>query len=135
MQKDSGRKPENVALGQAIARAREKAGMSQVQLAEQFGLRQQSVADWERGKTAPIGARLQKLFAILPALQSEMGDARADSHRPAPRRRDDWPFPFTRDEWNLVADQVYSSVVDLVEGALKRAASGAGGRRRSRTKS
>lgn len=50
-------------LGQRIARVRERAGLTQTQMAKRFGDsdRQATASDWERGKTVPDTATIMRL--------------------------------------------------------------------------
>lgn len=44
-------------LGERIAAARNKAGLTQLQLAQELGLPLFQVADWERGPPSPLWSR------------------------------------------------------------------------------
>lgn len=48
-----------------LARYREESGMSQVQLAGQLSVSQQTLSSWERGKTTPKPFQMQRLEEIL----------------------------------------------------------------------
>lgn len=50
---------------------RQAKGITQWQLAEKIGVRQESVAQWETGKTAP---RFDRLIAIAKALDCLVDD-------------------------------------------------------------
>ena len=58
-------------VGKNIARLRERAGMTQTQLADRLGLAQASIAQWENGTTEP---RLGKLDAIAEALGCQIDE-------------------------------------------------------------
>lgn len=49
----------------AIKELREKAGLTQEQLAEKIGTTQSAVALWETGRRAPMAAKLPKLAEVL----------------------------------------------------------------------
>ena len=64
---DIARSPEQI--GNAIRRARKKAGMSQSQLGEKTGLRQGTISQIEKGHPA---AKLETILAIISALDLEL---------------------------------------------------------------
>ena len=64
---DIARSPEQI--GNAIRRARKKAGMSQSELGEKTGLRQGTISQIEKGHSA---AKLETILAILSALNLEL---------------------------------------------------------------
>ncbi len=55
-------------LAAAIRTARDRAGLTQRQLAELLGIRQSSVGQWERGFTCPAAERMVSLHDALPDL-------------------------------------------------------------------
>lgn len=52
-------------IGDRIKDARERAGLTQTQLAEKVGVRYQSVQQWEAGATSPARAKMVKIAAAL----------------------------------------------------------------------
>jgi HTH-type transcriptional regulator / antitoxin HipB len=52
-----------VAIGEQIAAARARAGLTQAQLAEVTGLRQPGIADYERGEREPGRDVLERIAA------------------------------------------------------------------------
>ena len=58
-------KQERTPLGGRVARARQQAGLSQEQLAERVGVRQQVIAYWER---RPVGLRAEQIVKLAEAL-------------------------------------------------------------------
>ena len=64
---DLARSPEQI--GNAIRRARKKAGMSQSDLGEKTGLRQGTISQIEKGHPA---AKLETILAIISALDLEL---------------------------------------------------------------
>jgi transcriptional regulator with XRE-family HTH domain len=52
-------------LGKKIKAIRKKRGLTQKQLAELLGVKQQNVSDWERGERSPSVKNLKKLSEIL----------------------------------------------------------------------
>lgn len=64
---DLARSPEQI--GNAIRRARKKAGMSQSELGEKTGLRQGTISQIEKGHPA---AKLETILAIISALDLEL---------------------------------------------------------------
>lgn len=63
---DLARSPEQI--GNAIRRARKKAGMSQSELGERAGLRQATISQIEKGHPA---AKMETILGILSALNLE----------------------------------------------------------------
>jgi ribosome-binding protein aMBF1 (putative translation factor) len=64
----------NESVGTIIARARQRAGMSQVQLAERLDVSPSTVANWERGAAYPAkyaGLVEQVLGIEIPARKTE----------------------------------------------------------------
>jgi transcriptional regulator with XRE-family HTH domain len=62
-------------LSKAIRRARRRAGLSQVELAELLGVRQSSVSQWERGSTKPSTVHLLSLASRLGCSLVELAGA------------------------------------------------------------
>lgn len=52
-------------MGIKIKEMRIKRGLTQKQLAELLGVKQQNVSDWERGERSPSVKNLKKLSEIL----------------------------------------------------------------------
>ena len=52
-------------MGKKIKAMRIKRGLTQKQLAELLGVKQQNVSDWERGERSPSVKNLKKLAQIL----------------------------------------------------------------------
>lgn len=52
-------------MGEKIRQAREKAGMSQHELARALGISSTAISFWESGKTAPTVGNLYRLASIL----------------------------------------------------------------------
>jgi transcriptional regulator with XRE-family HTH domain len=48
-----------------IKKMRTKSGLTQKQLADRLGVKQQNVSDWERGERSPSAKNLKKLAEIL----------------------------------------------------------------------
>ena len=48
-----------------IKEMRKKRGLTQKQLAELLGVKQQNVSDWERGERSPSVKNLKKLVEVL----------------------------------------------------------------------
>jgi Helix-turn-helix len=59
----------------AIRVARQKASLSQGELADRLGIRQSSISQWERGATEPTGRRLVELMGQLPGLAEALKGA------------------------------------------------------------
>ena len=59
-------------FGEHIAACRERAGLTQTQLAEKLSVRQSSVAFWERGDKPPRGEVLPKLAESLGISSDEL---------------------------------------------------------------
>lgn len=54
-------------ISKCIIADRQLAGLTQEQLAKRLGVSQQAVSNWEDGKSAPRGKRLQELSALFGA--------------------------------------------------------------------
>jgi transcriptional regulator with XRE-family HTH domain len=52
-------------LGKKIKVMRIKRGLTQKQLADRLGVKQQNVSDWERGERSPSVKNLKKLADVL----------------------------------------------------------------------
>jgi transcriptional regulator with XRE-family HTH domain len=52
-------------FGEALKQAREKAGMTQAQLAERAGLSLRTVQSWEQGRRSPVSPDFFKLVKAL----------------------------------------------------------------------
>jgi DNA-binding XRE family transcriptional regulator len=52
-------------LARQIRAARRQAGLSQADLADQLGIRQSSVGQWERGATTPTLGMFHRMIAVL----------------------------------------------------------------------
>lgn len=61
-------------LATAIRVARQRADLTQGELAERLGIRQSSVSQWEHGATGPTGRRLVDLMRELPGLAEILKD-------------------------------------------------------------
>jgi transcriptional regulator with XRE-family HTH domain len=48
-----------------IKAIREKRGLTQKQLADRLGVKQQNISDWERGERSPSVKNLKKLAEVL----------------------------------------------------------------------
>lgn len=59
------------AIRHSILHYCEKTNISQKELAEQIGVRRQSLNDWVRGKTSPTIKNLEKLQNIIGELKDE----------------------------------------------------------------
>ena len=59
-------------IGQKLKEKRTALGLSQEQLAEQLGITRQTVANWEKGKTSPDIASVQKLSALYSVSLDEL---------------------------------------------------------------
>jgi ribosome-binding protein aMBF1 (putative translation factor) len=66
-------------LGMAIAQAREKAGLSQVELAQTVGLDEAKIKEFEEGKERPESANLSDIATALGVTELEL------LSRPVPR--------------------------------------------------
>jgi len=124
MKRGSKNKPENVAIGEAISRARELAGLTQAELAEKMGVKQQSVGEWERGKTAPRAARLAQLSKFLPDLRNLRKEMEAIPHAHRSLSFTDIRFSLTESDFQLLnADQQQhvTSLIGVIEETVKRA--------------
>lgn len=55
----------DTSIGRRVAEARERRHLSQAQLAEEVGVRQQTVAAWETGRNIPPTEKLGRLSAAL----------------------------------------------------------------------
>lgn len=53
------------AIGRAVQRAREDAGLSQPELAQQMGVTPQAVSEWELGKNHIKAAQLDRVATVL----------------------------------------------------------------------
>jgi transcriptional regulator with XRE-family HTH domain len=71
----------DLALAAWIRAARRAAGLSQAELAEQLGLAQSSVSQWERGGTQPSTSHLLRLLQMFPTAVAELiaGDTTSDA--------------------------------------------------------
>ena len=49
----------------SVKEMRKKRGLTQKQLADRLGVKQQNVSDWERGERSPSVKNLKKLAEIL----------------------------------------------------------------------
>jgi transcriptional regulator with XRE-family HTH domain len=58
-------KPTTTAYGRRIRSKREKAGMTQGDLADAVGVKQPSISQWETGETLPKAEHAQKLQQII----------------------------------------------------------------------
>ena len=56
---------ETILLGERIANARQERGLSQLDLANQLGVKQSTIDHWESGETAPRANRLNQLAGVL----------------------------------------------------------------------
>jgi len=75
-------------FGDRLARLREEAGLSQVQLAEKLGVTQQAIAHWERKSSAVHSDTLGKLAAALGITASELlGESKSKRSSAAPMGR------------------------------------------------
>ncbi len=83
----------NSPLAEAIRQARQRAGLSQAELAELLGLRQSSVSQWERGVTKPKTVHLLALAAALGINLLDQLAGTTDPQHPttAPTAPDDQP--------------------------------------------
>jgi len=76
-------------IGDRIAEARRRAGLSMIQLAEKMGVEREAVRKWEVGLTAPRRARLEQLATALDTSVAylELGiDQHANAERQPARR-------------------------------------------------
>ncbi|CAH1661982.1 Putative phage repressor [Hyphomicrobiales bacterium] len=94
-------------LSDRIRLARERAGLTQEQVADAFGIRRNNISTWESGSTRPSSGRLPKLAKLLNTSvnwllsgegQSPGGEpaavtAAVDVPPPAPQRLDMTPVP------------------------------------------
>ena len=82
----AGRPPklERTPLGQRMADAREKAGLTQTELGQKLGISQRVVANWER---KPVALRAEQLAALADALgvTADYLLGRPDARQPAPK--------------------------------------------------
>ncbi|HEY3012753.1 MAG TPA: helix-turn-helix transcriptional regulator [Gemmatimonadales bacterium] len=62
----------DLALAAWIRATRRGAGLSQAELAEQLGLVQSSVSQWERGFTQPSTPHLLRLLQMFPTAVAEL---------------------------------------------------------------
>lgn len=115
MPKKAGKDPEKVRIGLAIGRARAKHGFTQVTLAKELGVTQQSVGEWERGETLPRGNRLSKLLRVLPSLRSIFHDVARVAHH----------FSLSVQDYAILSPEQQTQVdaqIGIIEDTLKRAA-------------
>lgn len=118
--KDRDKKPENIVIGKAIAKAREDAGYTQETLAAALGIRQQSVGEWESGETAPRAARLALLTKLLPTLQGELDRSRMGGR---PRKKGAVLLMVTESDiehLNAGERQLVLTMIRAVQEAVKR---------------
>lgn len=66
-------------IGSRITQAREAAGMTQQELAEHIGVRQEAVRRWERGSTSPRANRLDTIAGLLGVSISWLMIGRGDA--------------------------------------------------------
>jgi DNA-binding transcriptional regulator YiaG len=59
-------------IGNLLAGARLKAGLTQAQLARQLGIRQNMVSDYERGRRTYSGAMAKRLSAVLEVKEEHL---------------------------------------------------------------
>jgi transcriptional regulator with XRE-family HTH domain len=82
----TGRPPkrDRTPLGQRMADAREKAGLTQTDLGQKLGISQRVVANWER---KPVALRAEQLAALADALgvTADYLLGRPDARQPAPK--------------------------------------------------
>ena len=81
-------------LAEGIRTARRHAGLSQADLAQELGIRQSSVGQWERGATTPTLAMFHQMVAVvgpwprlevlLPADQADTATAETAAQRAGP---------------------------------------------------
>jgi type I restriction enzyme M protein len=74
----------DLALADAIVRARTRNGLTQAELAEELGVSRSLVAAWETGRAEPSEELLAGMTAILGRIRREYGRDGQGSHRPAP---------------------------------------------------
>ena len=71
-------------VGNLLAGARLKAGLTQAQLAEELGIRQNMVSDYERGRRTCSDAMTRRLCKVLQVKEEYL---RYGGERPAPGKR------------------------------------------------
>jgi transcriptional regulator with XRE-family HTH domain len=77
----------DLALAAWIRAARRQAGLSQAELAEQLGIAQSSISQWEKGVTQPATPHMLTLLRLFPASVAALiagettTDAAADGQR------------------------------------------------------
>ncbi len=100
-------------LGQRMAEAREKTGLTQTELGERLGVSQRVIANWER---KPVALRAEQLAALADALSvsADFLLGRLDAKSPFPKGRLREVFEkahkLPRTQQNLIVDMVEAYV-------------------------
>jgi transcriptional regulator with XRE-family HTH domain len=68
----SGQDQPELELAAWIRAARRRAGLSQLELAEQLGIAQSSISQWEKGLTQPATPHMLTLLRMFPASVPEL---------------------------------------------------------------
>ena len=82
MRRPAGRAP-IPGLARQIRTARRQAGLRQADLADELGIRQSSVAQWERGATTPTLGMFRRMISVLgpwPLLEALLPEGTAIPH-------------------------------------------------------
>lgn len=109
-------KSKRAPLGERITALRERAGLSQTQLAAKLGLGQQTVAYWERRAST---LKSEQIKAIAEALQAAPEEILGMN---APKRRGAGPVGKARQVFERVSQLPRSrqqKIVEVVEALLK----------------
>jgi transcriptional regulator with XRE-family HTH domain len=102
-------------LGQRITLARERAGISQVELAEKLGTNQQTIAYWERNASRLNSDVLAKLVEILKVSADELHGTKTPKESPsAPQGRARKAF----EELATLPRRQQQKVLDVVEALI-----------------
>jgi transcriptional regulator with XRE-family HTH domain len=116
-------------IGNKIAEARKKNGLSQAELAQQVSISPQAVGKWERGESMPDISTLNKIAIILGVdlnyfsdnFQPSQGERRkyttisnpsTDRSVPKPKKDFDWNWDMSRSSW---FDADFSGLKNLKE--------------------
>ena len=113
-------------LGDHIAQARHKAGMTQAELAGTVGVSARQVNRWENGTTIPLRRHAELLAKALKldysALRDLMDDARSEQNDEIARERD--AANKERDRLFAKVDQLVAVVESLVTKLEQQATNG-----------
>ena len=98
------------ALGVRLAAAREKAQLSQLQVAQRFGLNKATVSAWETGRGVPDSLRLQELAKLYGTTPNDLLSEQAVQA---------WPFTrLTPEQFALIPSPTREAAESVLLAAL-----------------